>query len=134
MKSATLFTAMMLTLLASGCSMLSDDDTEVRMVEQKEIEVGRVFISKGREQCEDSTGRSLDDTKEELEDAGIRVFSSSCALITGMMSPALCGSKTLHINIHGIDIAQFGDAEALGFRPLTTLEEADLGFDPEGCD
>lgn len=125
---------MILTLLASGCSMLSDDDTEVRVVEQKEIEVGRVFTSKGREQCEDGTGRSLDDTKEALEEAGIRVFSSSCALITGKMSPALCGSPTLHINIHGIDVEQFGDAEALGFRPLTALEEADLGFDPEGCD
>jgi hypothetical protein len=134
LKSATLLTAITLTLFASGCSMLSDDDTEVRVVEQKEIEVSRVFISKGREQCEDSTGRSLDDTKVALEEAGIRVFSSSCALITGTMSPALCGSQTLHINIHGIDSDRFGDAEAIGFRPLKSLEEADLGFDPEGCD
>lgn len=126
--------AILVTILASGCSMLSNDDTEVRMVEQKEVEVGRVFISKGREQCEDGTGRSLDDTKEALEEAGIRVFSSSCALITGTMSPALCGSPTLHINIHGIDTSRFEDAGGLGFRPLTSLEEADLGFDPEGCD
>ncbi len=125
---------MMLALIASGCSLLSDDDTEVRVVEQKEIEVARVFISKGREQCEDTTGRTLDDTKAALEESGIRVFSSSCALITGTMSPALCGSETLHINIHGIDTAQFAEAEVLGFRPLTALEEADLGYDPEGCD
>jgi len=134
LKSATLLAAILLSLLTAGCSMLSNDDTEVRVVEQKEVEVGRVFISKGREQCEDSTGRSLDDTKEALEESGIRVFSSSCALITGTMSPALCGSPTLHINIHGIDVEQYEEAEALGFRPLTALEEADLGFDPEGCD
>jgi hypothetical protein len=134
LKSSTLLLAALVTILASGCSMLSNDDTEMRVVEQKEVEVGRVFISKGREQCEDATGRSLDDTKEALEDAGIRVFSSSCALITGAMSPALCGSPTLHINIHGIDIARFEEAGTLGFRPLTSLEDEDLGFDPEGCD
>ncbi len=134
MKSATLLIATLVMMLGSGCSMFSDDKTETRVIEQKEVKVGRVFISKGREQCEDATGRSLDDTKDALEEAGIRVFSSSCALITGTMSPALCGSPTLHINIHGIDVDLFEQAGELGFRPLTSLAEADLGFDPEGCE
>ena len=129
-------TLLVVALLAGvpACSMLSGDDTEVRVVEQQEIDVGRVFVSKERQQCEDDTGLPLDATKAILENAGIRVFSSACALVTGKMSAALCGSPTLHINIHGIDVTQFEEAANLGFTPLSTLKDEDLGYDPEACD
>ena len=113
--------------------MSGDDDKDVRVVEEEEITVAKVYISKERLQCDDESGRTLDDTKADLENAGIKVFSSACALITGKMSPALCGSTTLYINVHGIDEKKFPEAEAIGFKPLSGLEEEDLGYDLDAC-
>ena len=124
----------LLALALGACGIFGgNDDVEVRRIEKEEITVRKVFISKEREQCEDDTGRSLNETKAVLEDAGIRVFSSQCALVTGKMGPALCGEITLHINIHGIDERRIEDAEARGFTRLSGLDDEDLGYDPEAC-
>ncbi len=103
------------------------------MVGDEEITVGKVYITQGRAQCEDDSGRSLSETKGELQSAAIPVFSSACGVITGRMAPALCGTTTLHINIHGIDERKFPAAEALGYRPLNSFEDG-LGYEVETCD
>ncbi len=106
---------------------------DVVVVDKEEVLIEKVYTSKQRVHCEDATGRSLTETKKELEGAGINVFSSSCALITGAVSPSLCGATTLHINIHGIDSRRLEDAAALGYEPLKSLEKSDRGYDSEGC-
>lgn len=131
----TILISAVLAILVSGCSMFSGSSTgEVRVVEEEEIEIDKVYISKERAQCEDESGRTLDQTKAMLQDDGIKVYNSVCALITGKMSPALCGRSTLHINIHGIDERKFEEAEELGFKPLASLEDEDLGYDTSACD
>ena len=114
-----------LLLGLSACSMLPGmgDDGEKRMVRDEKIKVSKVYISKGRAQCEDSSGKDLSTTKEELQGAGIKVFSSECGTITGIMAPALCGSTTLHINIHGIDNRKFPEAESLGYKPTKSFKK-----------
>ncbi|MFP6681025.1 MAG: hypothetical protein VCB07_02380 [Gammaproteobacteria bacterium] len=113
-----------LLLGLGACSMLPGmgDDGEKRVVRDEKIKVSKVYISKGRAQCEDSSGKDLPTTKEELQGAGIKVFSSECGTITGIMAPALCGSTTLHINIHGIDNRKFSEAESLGYKPTKSFK------------
>ena len=49
------------------------------------------------------------------------------------MAPALCGTTTLHINVHGIDERKFAAAEALGYRPVNSFEDG-LGYETASCD
>jgi hypothetical protein len=102
------------------------------LVGEEEITVGNVYISKERTHCEDKSGRPLDETTAELQTKGIKVFAASCAVIIGKMPPALCGAITLDINVHEIDQRKFPEAEALGYRPIASLEDG-LGFEVVDC-
>ena len=126
----------MLPLLGlTACSLWpgGGGDGEKRTVRDEKITVSKVFISKERTQCEDGSGKELSATKDELQAADVKVFSSECGVLTGVVAPALCGSTTLHINIHGIDKRKFPEAEALGFKPVTSLE-GDLGYEIILCE
>ena len=114
-----------LLLGLSACLMLPGmgGDGEKRVVRDEKIKVSKVYISKGRAQCEDSSGKDLSATKEELQGAGIKVFSSECGTIMGIMAPALCGLTTLHINIHGIDNRKLPEAETLGYKPTKSFKD-----------
>ena len=127
--------AMVLAYGLSACSILPKrgDDGEKRVVGEEEITVAKVYISKGRAQCEDESGRPLSETKAELQAEGIEVFLSACGVITGKMAPALCGSTTLHINIHGIDQRKFSRAQVLGYEPVASFEDG-LGYEIESCE
>lgn len=118
----------------SACSYLPSRDTEgeKRIVEDEEITIIKVYISKERAHCEDDGGNEVGDTKSQLESDSIRVFSSECGVITGKQPPTLCGEPTLHINIHGINQNQLPDAQSLGFQQLTSTTE-ELGFEIEPC-
>jgi hypothetical protein len=117
-----------------ACSLLPERGPkgEKRTVEEEEITVIEVYTSSERLQCEDDSGKDVEDTKEELEASNIKVFSSECGLITGKMAPALCGATTLHINIHGIDSRKLSEAESLGYQHTTSLTD-DLRFQTELC-
>lgn len=125
--------AILVIVLLGGCSMFGGSGGETKMVGDEEITVGQVYISKGRAQCEDDSGRTLTETKSGLQNGGIKVFSSSCGVITGRMAPALCGATTLHINIHGIDERKYPEAEALGYEPVNSLEDGQ-GFEIQSCE
>ncbi len=124
--------ASLLFMSLVGCSLWpggdgDESEPKQKVVEEKideeDVDVEEVYISKGRLQCEDETGNALSVTKNELQQAGIKVFSSECGVITGIMPPALCGSTTLHINVHGIDERKFPEAEILGFKSIKSLEK-----------
>jgi hypothetical protein len=122
------------TFCLAACSLLPKGGAkgEKRIVEEEEITVIQVYISGERLQCEDDSGMDVEDTKDELESSNIKVFSSECGLLTGKMAPALCGTTTLHINIHGIDSRKLPEAESLGFQAITSFTD-DLGFETELC-
>lgn len=102
--------------------------------ERKEkVKVEQVYISKQRKQCEDETGKALAVTKDELQAAGIEVITSECGVITGIMGPALCGSMTLDINIHGIDERKIPEAEALGYKSVESFE-GEEDYEPSPCE
>ncbi len=131
---AVVIAAMLLIHTLSGCSILPGrGGGDKRVVDEEEITVAEVYISKGRAQCEDESGRPLSETKAELQADGIRVFESTCGVLTGRMAPALCGATTLHINIHGIDQRKFPEAQVLGYEPVASLEDG-LGYETRGCD
>ena len=121
--------ASLLLISLAGCSLWpgGDDKVEKKVVEEiideEDIDVEEVYISKGRLQCEDESGKALSVTKDELQQAGIKVYSSECGVITGIMPPALCGSTTLRINVHGIDERKISEAEAIGFKSVESFEK-----------
>ena len=100
----------------------SIEKTEKKKKKAEKVDVEKVYISKERAQCESESGKDLAVTKDTLAQAGITVFSSECGVITGIMPPALCGSITLHINIHGIDERKIAEAEALGYKSVESFE------------
>lgn len=118
-----------------ACSILpgGGDGGEKRLVGEEEITVASIYISKGRAHCDDKSGKKLAETKADLEDEGIKVFSSACGIITGKMAPALCGAITLHVNVHKIDQRKFPEAQALGYEPVTSLEY-ELDYETESCE
>ena len=125
-------------LALSACSYVpfvgDDDDDAPAKVKQEKVKTGLVFTSKGKEQCEEDTGDSTKVTKARLEASGIKVYSSQCAKITGMMHPSLCGSTTLDINIHEINEKNFPQAQKLGYESLEVLDDKDLGYRTYACD
>jgi hypothetical protein len=120
-----LTTVTLILFALSACSILpgKGDDGEKRVVRDEKIKISKVYISKDRAQCEDTSGKELSATKEELQGAGVKVFSSECGTITGIMAPALCGLITLHLNIHGIDNRKLPEAEALGYKPIKSFKD-----------
>lgn len=111
-----------------------DEDDGPAAVKKEKIKTDLVFTSKGKQQCEDDTGDSTKVTKARLEASGIKVYSSQCAKITGMMHPSMCGSITLDINIHEINEKNFPQAEKLGYQPIEALDEKDLDYRAYPCD
>ncbi len=111
-----------------GCSLwpIGNDDGEKIMVEEEidedDVEVIEVYISKGRLQCEDESGKALSVTEMMLQQVGVKSYSSECGVITGVMPPALCGTTTLRINVHGIDERKLPKAEMIGFKSVESFE------------
>jgi hypothetical protein len=118
----------------SACSYLPSGDTEgeKRIVEDEEITIVKVYISKERAHCQDESGNEVGDTKSQLESNSVRTYSSECGVIIGKQPPTLCGEPTLHINIHGINQNQLSEAESLGYQQMTSITD-ELGFEIEPC-
>ena len=132
--------ASLLCITLVGCSLLPDlpfqgvmgGDNEKRdllpivpgdkKIDEDDVEVVEVYISKGHLQCEDGSGKTLSVTEMMLQQVGVKSYSSECGVITGVMPPALCGTTTLRINVHGIDERKLPDAEVIGFRSVESFE------------
>ena len=93
-----------------------------KKIDEDDVEVVEVYISKGHLQCEDGSGKTLSVTEMMLQQVGVKSYSSECGVITGVMPPALCGTTTLRINVHGIDERKLPDAEVIGFRSVESFE------------
>tara|TARA_Y100000590_G_C15502362_1_gene932131 strand:+ start:369 stop:749 length:381 start_codon:yes stop_codon:yes gene_type:complete len=91
-------------------------------IDEDDIEVIEVYISKDHLQCEDESGKTLSVTERMLQQVGVKSYSSECGVITGVMPPALCGTTTLRINVHGIDERKLPEAEVIGFKSVETFE------------
>ncbi len=87
-----------------------------------------VYINNGSIQCE-SGGLSPAETAQKLVNRDIMVTQSQCGTLSGLAVPAQCGAGNININIHSIDSAALVDAEALGFKSVTTLAKgSDKGY------
>ena len=138
------YLSLLLVLLLCSCSYIpfvgDDDDggsAEDKPVAKKKekIKTILVYTAKGELQCEEDSGASTKATKARLVSNGVEVYSSECAIITGMMHPSLCGSTTLDINVHAIDENDIGLAEKLDFKTIESLEDQDdLGYQAYPCD
>ena len=117
MVNKTFLTAALLSLVSlSGCT---------NAVEPTKTQI---YIKDGSQQCFGG-GASKEQTEKELTDHGIKVYQSSCGTIKGMVTMAVCGGPTLSINVHTIDSGKLKQAEALGFKPVSSLRD---GY-KEGC-
>ncbi|MFN3786138.1 MAG: hypothetical protein ACK4RS_04795, partial [Thiothrix sp.] len=81
-----------------------------------------VYKYQGSRQCEGG-GVSLADMQRQLQMAGVAVNRADCGM-DGMMYPAFCGGADGRINIFSIDTRNTNAAFAQGFRPLSSLPNA----------
>lgn len=117
MKKLYLLTSVCMLLL-SAC--LREDSDPKTCVESDGQQV-KIYKYAGVRQCEADSGISLEDMQNELSDAGIDVI---CAAVgnDGKSYITLCGADTGTINTYVIKRSNLSDAEQLGFKPLSEME------------
>jgi hypothetical protein len=93
-----------------------------------------VYESNGKRQCEPALITPQQSARR-LTDSGIDVRASSCAVLTSIAYPAVCGAPSGELVLHDIDEHDLGDAERLGFTRVTTLRLAtgEPGYTPIAC-
>lgn len=93
-----------------------------------------VYTGTGAIQCEDS-GLTLAESTQKLTSHGVDVLSSDCGYRTGIAVITVCGAGTVNIHIHKINAANVEDAAAVGFSPVTELEDpvAGTGYSVGAC-
>ena len=92
-----------------------------------------VYVSAKAIQCEYG-GHTTDDTAKVLEDAGITVSASQCAVLTEVMYPAVCGGGSGSINVHTIGSSNLEKAVDLGYAPVSSLKTAQSkGYAKQDC-
>ncbi|WP_440874481.1 hypothetical protein [Thalassotalea sp. PLHSN55] len=113
-----------LSLLLVACQSTSSATPEEKFVD--------VYISKGDKQCHFG-GISLAKAKGYLLEENISVSQASCAVITGMAYPSVCGGATGNIYLFTIDAAKLNAAKAIGFIPAAALTTKKLGYQVQKC-
>ncbi|HXU93087.1 MAG TPA: hypothetical protein VFP33_05465 [Gallionella sp.] len=94
--------------------------TACKVIESKPPDVSVSFYKYlGSVQC-GGGGESLQSMEQQLEDAGISVFTSTCGT-DGNIHAAVCGAADGRIGIFVIPEKQAEAASALGFAPLNRL-------------
>lgn len=92
-----------------------------------------VYIDNGAIQCEHK-GKPLQQTRQQLQDAGFDLGVSQCATITGSMVAAVCGIKDLGIHMHEVSKQDVKKARSLGFEPMSSLSHhGDKSFQKVDC-
>ncbi len=84
--------------------------------------------------CDYPDNETLEQSAQELTDAGIDVLSSSCAVIIDAVWTQQCPNITGQINIHKIHFESLIDAEPLGYESTEKLSELanDEKYGPNG--
>ncbi len=100
----------LLSLLAAGCG---GGDSPLNV---------EVFKSRGGLQC-GSSGRSIEELRQQLVAGGIDVASSACGT-DGIGYPAVCDAPDGAIGVFAIPAWQVEAAAALRFVPLSSLDTA----------
>lgn len=98
-------------LLAAGCGGGSDSPLNVEVIK-----------SRGGLQC-GSSGRSIEELRQQLVDADIDVAASTCGS-DGVPYPDVCGAPDGAIGVFSIPVWQVEAAAALRFVPLSSLDTA----------
>ena len=93
-----------------------------------------IYESSGKRQCEPALITPQQSARR-LSDSGIDVRASSCAVLTSIAYPAVCGAPSGELVMHDIDEHDLGDAERLGFTRVTTLRltSGEPGYMPIAC-
>jgi hypothetical protein len=113
-------------LLLSSCFVgIVVNDDEVNVL---------VFESNGRRQCEPAA-ISPQQSARKLENAGVNVRESSCAVLTTNAFPAVCGAPSGELVVHEVSQSKAATAQQMGFTLVTTLRSGsgDPGYTTIAC-
>lgn len=93
-----------------------------------------VYESSGKRQCEPATA-SPQQSAQRLANAGVDVRESSCAVLTRIAYPAVCGAPSGELFVHEIGENQLATAQRLGFSLVITLRsgDGDPGYTAVAC-
>lgn len=93
-----------------------------------------VYESNGRRQCEPAA-ISPQQSARKLENAGVTVRESSCAVLTTIAFPAVCGAPSGELVVHEISESKALAAQQMGFTLVTTLRSGsgDPGYTTVAC-
>jgi len=119
------FVAAALALLPSCFVGIVLDENEVNVL---------VYESNGSRQCEPAS-ITPEQSARRLEAAGIEVVESSCAVLSSIAFPAVCGAPTGELLLHEIDESRVNAAQRLGFTLVTTLRlgSGEPGYTTVSC-
>ena len=81
-----------------------------------------VYKYDGSISCDKTVAIAVDSMKQELTRSKIPVISSSCGN-DGMVRAAVCGIKTGDINIYEVRREMLPKAQALGFKPTSSIPD-----------
>jgi hypothetical protein len=112
--------------LQNGCFVgivVNEDETNVL-----------VYESTGQRQCEPASSNAQQSARR-LTDAGVAVRDSSCAILTNLAFPAVCGAPSGQLYVHEIDERGIAAAQRTGFTLVTTLRlgNGDAGYAMVSC-
>ena len=125
-KTNLLLTAVTTAMLAACGSESGDAPSPI----DKITPVTNTLVYEGRQSVQCGTrGLTTQQSAQKLVDGGIDVLESNCGVITGMFYAAVCGGGTGDILIHKIRKENLADAEALGFKSVTELQDPAQGTD-----
>jgi len=113
-------------LLLSSCFVgIVVNDDEVNVL---------VYESSGKRQCEPAA-ISPQQSARKLENAGVPVRESSCAVLTTIAFPAVCGAPSGELVLHEISGNKATAAQQAGFTLVTTLRSGagDPGYATVAC-
>jgi hypothetical protein len=79
-----------------------------------------IYESSGKRQCE-PVALTPQQSASRLKNAGVDVRESSCAVLTSIAFPAVCGAPSGELVVHEISESKLDAAQRLGFTLVTTL-------------
>jgi len=79
-----------------------------------------VFKSSGDKQCL-QVGRTLEQSRKELLDKGVKADEGFCAVRTDKAYPMVCGGGTPDIHMFNIDTSQLESAQEAGYKPIAKV-------------
>lgn len=82
----------------------------------------KVYKYDGSVSCNQSSGTSIETMRLELLQHKVPIIAASCGS-DGLIRAAVCGTSTGNINTFEINAAAYPAASALGYKPLSTIDD-----------